>query len=199
MLIQNPGRETRQIGCKPAANLHHATRFAARSGKPLTEFVTISFARAFCPAGSVSLRFRRLLAQRFAPWLRKAGGGRVPPTYVWVIEAPRGRGHVHWALHLPPALLDAFRRRLPGWVAEAAGVDPATLDPRAIDHRHVENIVGLKRYLLKGMDPYFAERWQIRAAPQGRVIGRRVGVSRNLAVQARRRGGYQVEHWPERG
>lgn len=201
-MFQDPWRTTRQIGRRPAANLHHAMRFAARSGRPLNQLVTINFARAGCPALLVSLRFRRLLAQRFAPWLRRATKGRGAPTYVWVVEAPGAGAHVHWAVHVPPALTADFRRRLPRWVADAAGIEigaieagsieAGALEAAAIDHRPIDNAVGLKRYLLKGMDPYFAGRWQIRAVPQGLVIGRRVGVSRNLARGARRAGGYRA-------
>lgn len=196
-MFQDPWRTTRQIGRRPAANLHHAMRFAARTGRQLNQLVTINFAQAGCPALLVSLRFRRLLAQRFAPWLRRATKGRATkgcgaPTYVWVVEAPGAGAHVHWAVHVPPALTADFRRRLPRWVADAVAIDVGALDAAAIDHRPVDNAVGLKRYLLKGMDPYFAGRWQIRAVPQGLVIGRRVGVSRNLARGARRAGGYRA-------
>lgn len=167
-------------------------RFAARTGRPLNQLVTINFAHAGCPALLVSLRFGRLLAQRFGRWLRRATNGRGAPTYVWVVEAPGGRAHVHWAVHVPPALAADFRSRLPRWVADAAAIEVAALEPAAIDHRPVDNAIGLKRYLLKGMDPYFAGRWQIRAVPQGLVIGRRVGVSRTLARGARRAGGYRA-------
>ncbi|RZK36886.1 MAG: hypothetical protein EOO61_09750 [Hymenobacter sp.] len=69
-------------------------------------------------------------------------------------------------------------------------------------HRKIYNIVGAKRYVLKGMDPDFARMWQIRPSPQGMIIGKRSGFSRNLGPVARKEQAYrplrrQVGQWAE--
>jgi hypothetical protein len=118
---------------------------APAGGKPASRDAVRRAQRAAAqPAGDDQLRARRLLAQRFAPWLRRAMKGRGGPTYVWVVEAPGGGAHVHWAVHVPPALTADFRR-LPRWVADAVASEVGALEPAATDHRPVDNAVGLKR------------------------------------------------------
>jgi hypothetical protein len=185
-------RESRQIGRKPAANLHHATRVADRIGRPLNQFVTINYSLTACPPREASAAFRRLLASWYARWLRRHRKlkGRCPPTHVWVFEAAGGQVAVHWAVHIPRGLVREFRRSLPLWIAATVG-EPVPHD--TVKHRSIYNVTGLKRYVLKGMDPHFAPLWKIRPVPQGLIVGKRSGFSRNLGPTARARVGYRPQ------
>ena len=175
---------------KPAANLHHATRVAERIGKPLNQFVTINYSLTMCPPREASAAFRRLLASWYARWLRRHRKlkGRCPPTHVWAFEAAGEQVAVHWAVHIPRGLVREFRRSLPQWIASTVG-EPVPHD--TVKHRPIYNVTGLKRYVLKGMDPHFAPKWKIRPVPQGLIIGKRSGFSRNLGPTARARIGYR--------
>lgn len=185
-------RRTAQIGKKPAANIHHATRLAERLGYPLNQFVTINFSKTPCLPEHATAAFRTLLASWFARWLRRHHKNRknVPPAYVYTFEAAGEQMAVHWLVHVPRGIIREFWRMLPEWVIATAG----PLDgPGAIKHRRVYNIIGARRYILKGMDPHFAAQWKIRPSPQGIVIGRRSGFSRSLGPAARRSSGYRAQ------
>lgn len=185
-------RQSAQIGRKPAANIHHATRVAERIGYPLNQFVTINYSKTPCAADEATAMFRVLLASWFARWLRRHPKNKrgAPPAYVYAFEAAGGQIAVHWLVHIPRGLIREFWRLLPEWVEATAGpID----GPGAIKHRRVYRIVGAKRYVLKGMDPHFARAWKVRPSPQGIVIGRRSGFSRSLGPAARRTISYRPQ------
>ena len=118
------------------------------------------------------------------------GKGRCPPTYVWVLENAGEQAAVHWAVHIPRGLVREFRRSLPQWIAATVG---GPVPHNTVKHRPIYNVTGLKRYMLKGMDAHFAPSWKIRPVPQGLVIGKRSGFSRNLGPAARARVGYRPQ------
>ena len=186
-------RVTAQIGRKPAANIHHATRLAERIGCPLNQFVTINYSKTQCPPDDATAAFRDLLSDWFARWLRRHPKNKkgVSPAYVYAFEAAGGQIAVHWLVHVPKGLIREFWRLVPEWVAATAG--PIT-SPAAIKHRRIYRVVGAKRYILKGMDPHFARIWKIRPSPQGNIVGRRSGFSRSLGPAARR----AVDYRPQR-
>lgn len=97
---------------------------------------------------------------------------------------------VHWAVHIPRGLVREFRRSLPQWIAATVG-GPVSHD--TVKHRPIYNVTGLKRYVLKGMDPHFAPLWKICPVPQGLIVGKRSGFSRNLGPTARARVGYRPQ------
>jgi hypothetical protein len=175
---------------KPASNLHHATKYAAKIGCPLNTFVTINFAELGIDEKDVSSQFQKMVGQRFAPWLRRtaANNNGIRPTYVWSLEAASKRPAVHWMLHLPKSLISIFNKKLDRWVSQISSGD---VSPQAIKTEKVNNDVGLKRYLLKGTDPQYAVCIGIRPTDQGIVIGKRSGFSRNLGPVARKAGGYK--------
>ena len=227
MTIQrtNPDHINRQ----PASNLHHATRFAGNHihGKgakkqrgdpnqpvlnlPLTYPVTINFTLLGRRSNEVALIFRALRAQRFAVWLRrhpKNAKKQVPATYVWVQEGANRQAAVHWAVHVPSGMRRDFLRLLPLWIASVADAASsktkrvATVDPvelGVVVVKPIYNMTGLKRYMLKGVDPAYADLYKVEHVPQGQVIGRRSGFSRNLGPAARKAAGYKPRRlfWPK--
>jgi hypothetical protein len=180
--------QTRHINRVPAVNIHHATRFAQRSGLPLNTFVTVNFTElGINDAASATLR--KLLSQRFAPWLRRSAPIRVKPkpTYVWTIENTAATVAAHWLVHIPKGAKRAFGDMLVEWLAKLSGTRP---NPRTVHIKRVYNLVGAKRYVLKGVNPAWAAHLGVRWSDQGMVNGKRSGFSRNLGPTARRAGGY---------
>lgn len=190
MRNEGASRRSRFINRYPAVNIHHARRQAERANLAFNWMVTINFGLGGIPPSSASRVLQKLLAQRFAPWLRRtaANDNNLKPTYVWSLEAPHGTVSAHILLHLPPELARAFRARLNVWLESLAG---ASVPARALDMRPVYNRVGVTRYILKGIRPAWAAHLAIKPIDQGEIIGKRSGFSRNLGPAARRRSGYK--------
>jgi hypothetical protein len=188
-------RVTRHINRRPGVNIHHATRYSDVVGLPLNRFVTVNFTLTECSPDRASHTFRKLLTQRFAPWLRRTASNAdgVRPTYVWTLEAGGKQLAAHWLVHVPNGLHRAFERKLAEWLRSLTGAAP---ENRAVNVRSVTNLIGARRYLLKGIDPAWANHLRIRHVDQGIVIGKRSGFSRNLGPCARTRGGYRPKRVP---
>ena len=184
-------RRSTQINRRPAANIHHATRFAEKIGRPLNRHSTISFSELDVQPEHASAAFQKLISQRFSPWLRRHPKNifSIPPTYVWTLEAAGGCLAAHWAVHLPRGLMLEYERKLRDWLKELSTDD---VIGAAAKTTHIHNITGLKRYILKGTDPHYAAICKITAIPQGEVYGKRAGHSRNLGPVARRAAGYSA-------
>lgn len=181
-------RLTRHINRTPAVNIHHATRYAQRSGLPLNTLVTINFTELGV-AATASRVFRKFLAQRFSPWLRRTApvGDGLSPTYVWAIENTSRTVAAHWMVHIPARAKRAFLAKLTGWLEGLVG---AEAQPRTIQVKRVYNLIGARRYILKGVNPAWAAHLGVRPFDQGVINGKRSGFSRNLGPVARRAGGY---------
>ena len=70
------------------------------------------------------------------------------------MEAAGGQVAVHWLVHVPRGLRKAFERKLGEWLATLTGTAP---EPQAIKVKPIYNPVGLRRYILKGTEPIWAE------------------------------------------
>ena len=188
-------RITRHIHRRPAVNIHHATRYCEMIGLPLNRLVTVNFNLTGCNDNQESRTFRKMLAERFAPWLRRTARNiqGVAPTYVWTMEAGGRQIAVHWLVHVPKDCARSFECKVGEWLASLTGSLP---DARAVKVQPIYNLVGLRRYVLKGVDPAWAAHLGIRHVDQGIVIGKRSGFSRNLGPCALRRGGYRPKRMP---
>ena len=88
-------------------------------------------------------QFRGLRDQSFHSWARykPVGADRPrngPPTFAWVIEAPKDGDDIHWLLHIRPEMQREFAERLQGWVNEWFEVGDWADNPIHIRH---ENLV----------------------------------------------------------
>ena len=157
---------------------------------PLNQLVTINYSKTSCQRREASAKFRQLLKSRFARWLRRNPKNRRqrPPTYVWCFEAAGNQIAVHWLVHIPRGLIREFRRELPAWVDATAG---KIHDVSFVKHRPIYNLIGARRYILKGTDPKIARQWKITPSDQGIVIGKRCGFSQNLGPVSRKAAGYK--------
>ena len=123
----NDGRRriSAQIGRKPAAKVHHATRLADRIGHPLNQFVTINYSKTACPPDQATAAFRDLLSNWFARWLRRhpKNRNRWRPAYVYTFEAAGDQIAVHRLVHVPKGLIREFSRLVPEWIAATVRPD----------------------------------------------------------------------------
>ena len=181
-------RESRHINRVPAVNIHHATRSAQRCGLPLNTMVTVNFTELGI-AKMASRVFRQLLAERFAPWLRRSAPVKTKPapTYVWTLENTADTTAAHWLVHVPKGVTRAFAAKLAAWLESLAGAKPAD---RTVKIKRVHNLIGARRYILKGINPVWAAHLGVRSSDQGVINGKRSGFSRNLGPVARKFGGY---------
>src|SRR5205807_3180683 len=99
------------------------------------------------------------------------------------LENQGGDTHVHWVVHVPKSLREAFHTKLPKWLEQVAGTIRCA--ESAINVKPVSNLRGIARYLLKGMDSRYAPRYSVRHESQGLVYGKRCGVSKSLGPAAR--------------
>ena len=193
--MRNLGRLRRSnaIHRYPAVNIHHARRCSEAWGVPLNVHVSIHLSQCGFSDGTVSEAFQRLVSQRFAPWLRRstANDSKLPPTYVWTLEAPHGGVGAHWLIHLPPSLLPSFKAMLPEWIRGLGG-NPT---PTSIRIGPIKRLIGMTRYILKGISSPWAKHLEIDAIDQGEITGKRSGFSRNLGPTARRRRGYKPKRY----
>jgi hypothetical protein len=126
----------------------------------------------------------------FRDWLRRHDH---PAAYLWVREGVSG-DHAHILLHLPPGLRLSLSLQ---WTARASGAPyvvgaAKTLPIRGADDpagtRYAQNLERVVNYVMKGAVPAVAAQLDIRRRAQGRLYGKRCGVSRSLDRRARRGG-----------
>jgi hypothetical protein len=163
--------------------IHCADTRLTALGRSLNTFVTLNFDYVDCPPEEVSAQFEKLRDNHFVPWLRYRRS--MPAHYLWAIENQGGDTHVHWVVHVPPSLREAFGTKLPEWLGRVAG--NIRCRESAINVKPVSNLRSLARYLLKGMDSRYAPRYSVRHEPQGLVCGKRCGFSKSLGPAARTR------------
>ncbi len=144
--IRNRGlyRVSSRINRQPAVNVHHASRYSELIGLPLNTAVTINFGLLGCGPAEAGLRFRTMLAQRFAPWLRRTTGNvaGIAPTYVWTMEAAGNQTAAHWLVHIPARMTKPFRAKLAEWLAAIAGGEA---DSNAANMKPIYNLTGIRR------------------------------------------------------
>ncbi|MGO7674854.1 hypothetical protein ACC685_33365 [Rhizobium ruizarguesonis] len=156
-------------------------------GRGLNYFVTLNFLHTACPPDEVSARFEKLRDNYFSPWLRRCapdGRKESPPTFIWTLENTNGCLNAHWLVHLPAGRIEDFKKRLPLWLAKVAG---EVFDAKGAIHiRPAPTPRGAVKYMIKGIDPYYAEVYRIRPSDQGEVIGNRSNFSRSLGPSVKR-------------
>lgn len=77
-----------------------------------------------------------------------------------------------------------FKERLPAWLEKVTG---GVHCPSALHIRTAKTPRGAVKYMVKGIDPIYAELYRIEHSDQGKVIGNRSNFSRCLGPSTRRR------------
>lgn len=168
---------------KAAASLLHSVRTAEAIGRPFNTFVTVSLWHLGLGPEDASRFFSDVRERHFQRWSSYVPRGGTtprngPPTYAWVIEAPRELAHVHWMLHVQSGQERAFAAILERWIARRMKI--SAVPEGVIEIARIGNAEGLKLYFAKGLDPHLARLWRIRPVDSGLVHGRRTGTSRNI-------------------
>lgn len=183
----NALRRSHFIRRQQATNIKPAIRLAEKLNTPLNRFVTINFNHTDCDADAVSVAFASL-RERFTRWFRgvmRAEGIERKAAFIWVIENAGGQVAVHWLVHVPDTLLGDFSTRLSRWLEKVTGGIHCC--ESAINIKPAHTPLGAGKYMMKGIDPVFADFYRIRHIPQGLVYGKRCGFSQNLGPSSCRR------------
>jgi hypothetical protein len=185
------------LSAQEANRLFEAAVFAFCIGRPLTRFISIHL-----DAGGVidRRRFISKFNKLAGDWLRNNLGSSI--SSIWVLEKPVGGEHsysrgfnVHILVHVPYHLQEAFYRKERGWI-KAAGAKwvrgvckSKQLDGCGPDwpggYYLREGLLGVMRYITKGIEPASAGLYGIKAQPQGVVAGKRSGYSEALGEKHR--------------
>jgi len=123
-MLRNQGakRQSSHLNHRPTSNIHHAIRIAEALRLPLSQFITINFAKTACAPKHASARFCDMRSSRVAKWLSRPrrSEARRPDNGHFGDRSGRRLHAVHWLLHVPPERLAVFRR-LVKWVAMCVG------------------------------------------------------------------------------
>lgn len=191
LVTTNPGaRGTDFIPYRSTLNGLHAVRFCSDTGTPMTHVLTLDL--EWVRADDSGGRVLKELRQRVTRWWRdqRDRKGRDLGSFkgMLVIANP-GYLHGHWLLHLPEEVVADFLAVVVSRLAKITGVS----EERATDACHLKPVGApgtLAKYVLKGVDPYYADHFHIEAQPEGFVEGRRVSISRAISKTARKRAGW---------
>jgi hypothetical protein len=181
------------IGRKGGQSQYYADEQAERIGLPLNQLVTINFRHTTIDPRQAVPAFAAIRA-RYSKWSRRVAA--LQPTYGYVFEnseagvpylvvdasAPHNV-HVHWRLHIPPKRFYEFQDILWDWLEAVVGsVD----DINAVQITPITKGRGLALYLNKGVQSSWSHIYaKGRHEPQGLIVGRRTGTSRNIRNAAR--------------
>jgi hypothetical protein len=174
-------KQTDCIKLRGGRTIFHGVRVARTLGLEPNLFVTIKFWQTSVPEIDTSVAFSEIRA-KFGKWVQRPARGFAsffaPPTFVWVIENPEDRGHLHahWLVYVPPARQEDFTRKLNKWLASVGQV----YSPEAIHIKPAPTLIGAAKYMLKGQFKSLARYYGIRHEYQGWVTGKRSGCSENI-------------------
>lgn len=181
---------THSIGRRAAENALHAIRYAGLTGRPVNAHVTISFIALGIhddKAGDVFRKLQISLA-RWWRYQRKDKGRDIGPSVgIYAHANPAGSRHVHWLLHLPDEIRSDFIGAVEKRLRKLAGLDDIG---DALHVQEVDRPGGIAKYVLRGIEPAYADYLHIRASNEGIVSCRRTGTSRFIGKAARKLAGW---------
>jgi hypothetical protein len=192
-------RQTNHISRRQASNSRPAILLAEKLGTPLNQLVTINFTKQGMEDEDAILQALDKIRARYCRWAKAPGKRRGGKPYkgamIWALERT-----AHWAahllLHVPPSRLARFKVDIEGWIEKESG-QPIELG--AIDVKLVYNVFGLRKYLLKALNPAFCALYRIRHVPQGTINGKRFGYTQNLGPsECIKHGTKKPYRWPRR-
>lgn len=179
------------IGRKAATTILHSARTAKSIGRPFTHFLTLRLWELGSTPETVTSDFSEI-RQWFRRWSERAStrkGHQVYPsngtaTHIYAIESTSGLSagdfpHVHWVIHLKDVNEERFMKALKVRLAKQFNV-LSDIPNDVIHWEKVTNPEGIKLYLVKAIDPLYADLWNIDHTDGGYVRGRRADASRNL-------------------
>lgn len=172
-------RVSYSIRRQQATTSRPAILLAEKLETPLNYVATLNFSHTAVNPSEVSKAFSKVRARANRWAINPSKKSQAKPfkmAFMWVIENTQ---HIaaHWLLHIPQSRIDDFEKRLPEWLNKEVGDFNS---PTTIDIREAYNPHGLRKYMLKGIDPNYAPLYRIQHIPQGKVEGKRFGFSTNI-------------------
>lgn len=156
---------------------------ACEIGYPMNTFITINF-RHLGVSELESSKLNATLRTWANLWLKRprkrARYKPTPLTLMWVIENSGDAG-VHWAIHLPRGAKKRFAKDIKNKIDL---LYPGSRLANTVRIKPIHNMLGLRKYFLKGMDEKIGKTYRVRTSPQGAVYGKRFGVSQNIGPSA---------------
>lgn len=167
-----------------------AAQYALAISKPLTRHMTVRLERQGIAEADAVKAIGRLITL-LRDHVRKTMGGEI--AYIWAREhgAIIG-GHVHILLHLPAGYVWQGKR-VQRWIERISGrqykkgtIKTTRVGNTAKAHEqnfglYLANLATVVGYVIKGTCPQAGAALELeRIMPQGRVMGKRFGVSQNI-------------------
>lgn len=179
------------INRKVVQTILHAFDFARFIDRPLNQFITIRFDNISPEEAPKAFSAVRAKCSDWLQHKQRSMGLEVePPYYVYSFENPANDTlHVHWVAHVPAQFEAEFAEKLSQWITRSTKVAPEGQDV-CIDEVDPYTDKSLGKYILKGVDPHYADHFYIEASEQGPVFGRRATASRALQREARKKAGF---------
>lgn len=189
--------------CIAATTVCNAINALAYSDRvsPLRAWVSIKKQLPPFPTESEHRSIIQKLMKRFSRWCRVHG---IPCAYIYCFENPRSeRRHFHALMHVPSRLYRELRLRFAKWLG-ASDRDIVWGNSRTSACRTQSQRIGCLKYMLKGMDHAVCVNLGGRRTrlsqllgvddrgkgSQGRIQGKRIGLSHSLTRAERKRGGF---------
>jgi hypothetical protein len=188
---------TAYIGVKPATNLLHGLRYASEQRGPLSLAVTLNWNRLDVPDADALALFRQVRQKVRRRWtyLQKTRHHALAPLDdAGAHENPDGKRNTHWLVRVSQDHEPEFKAA----VARALKVVLGRGNfGKGLHFRRVETIGSFAKYVLKGIEPVYADYFHIRAVDQGFIEGRgRTFVSRAIGYSARKQAGWVRKRRP---
>jgi len=172
------------INSKQAREILRAGRHAWYIERELNYYIVINFNHDENDELKAQRNYRNI-RRKCLSWLyyKKKNDEVHPLTDVRTWENRIENIHVNWALHVPEKYEDEFLKKIPIWIRKELG----NIAEGRFHIQKIYNVNGLLRYMLKGVDPSKAYRFEIIPTSQGKVWGRRAVASTCLGKMARKR------------
>jgi hypothetical protein len=190
-------RQTNYISRRQASNSRPAILLAERLGTPLNQLVTINFTKQGMEDDDAIVAALDRIRARYCRWAKapgkRRGGNPYNGAMIWTLERTAHWG-AHLLIHVPTSRLARFRIDMEGWIEKESG-QPVEIG--ALDLKPVHNVFGLRKYMLKGLNPAYCPLYRIRHVPQGTIAGKRFGYTQNLGpAECRKHGTKKPYRWP---
>jgi hypothetical protein len=179
------------VGRRACENALHAIRYVADAGRPMNTHITVSFAAVEVGDENAGLVFADLQA-RVGRWWRdqrqRKGRDLGHILGFHCHSNPAGSRHVHWVVHVPSEIASEFAAVVRNRLQKITG----RIDLRdGLDIGPVETAGSLAKYIMRGIEPEYADYLHIEPANEGYISDcRRTGVSRAASKASRKRAGW---------
>ena len=173
-----------------AENVFHAVRFATAAGAPMNVLITVNFSDLGIDESEAGPLFRAVRKSLVRWWAyeRSVGRARGPFIDAYSHANPHNRRHVHWLVSIPPQCRHRFESALRCRLQRSLHVP--SVDP-GLHIRGVTAVGKLTRYILRGVEPAYANYFHMWSQNEGLVSGRgRTGTSRSVGRATRKQAGW---------